>query len=128
MDEFILNNEITLRLGFFMGVFVLMALWEIVAPRRKLLLSKSLRWANNLALVVLNSLLLRWVFPAAAVGIAAFVEQQGWGLFNYYHLPLLLTSVLSVVLMDLAIYLQHVMVHAVPVLWRLHRVHHADPD
>lgn len=128
INNFITDHEIQIRLVFFVGVFIIMALWELVAPRRKLLVPKLMRWSNNLALVVLNSLVLRFLFPAAAVGMAIFAEKQGWGVFNYYDLPLSLTAVVSVVVMDGIIYLQHVMVHAVPALWRLHRVHHADPD
>jgi len=127
-DEFILQNEVPIRLGFFFGVFAVMALWELVAPRRALTVSKALRWANNLGLVFFNSFVLRLIFPMAAVGVAAFAAQQGWGLLNYYQLPFILAVVLSVVAMDFVIYLQHVLVHAVPVLWRLHRVHHADLD
>jgi sterol desaturase/sphingolipid hydroxylase (fatty acid hydroxylase superfamily) len=123
-----MNNEIAIRLSFFFGIFGIMAVWELLAPRRVLTVSKALRWSNNLALVCLNTLLLRWLFPAAAVGMAAFANQQGWGLFNYYAIPLTLSVIASVVVMDLVIYLQHVIVHAIPALWRLHRVHHADVD
>lgn len=128
MIEFISSNESPIRLGFFFGTLAVMALWEILAPKRALSVSKALRWSNNLGLVVFNTVLLRLIFPAAAVGMALFAEQQGWGLFNYIELPLALGILLSVVILDLIIYLQHVLVHAVPLLWRLHRVHHADLD
>ena len=128
IDTLITEYEKIIRLGFFLGIFLLMALWELIAPRRQLIIPKLLRWGNNLALVVLNTFILRLLFPAAAVGMATFANQQGWGLFNYYETPLLIAAILSVVIMDAIIYLQHVMVHAVPALWRLHRVHHADPD
>ena len=129
MNEFIMTHEIQIRLGFFIGIFATVALWEWLSPRRRLLRSKTVRWLNNIGLVVLNSLLLRWLFPAAAVGMAAFAAEQGWGLFNYYRdIPPLVAVAGSVIALDFIIYLQHVMVHAVPVLWRLHRVHHADPD
>ena len=127
-DEFILINELVIRLGFFFGVFALMATWEALAPRRALTVSKAVRWANNLGLVFLNSLLLRLILPAAAVGVAAFAREQGWGIFNYYEVAPVIAVVVSVVAMDFVIYLQHVLVHAVPALWRLHRVHHADLD
>jgi sterol desaturase/sphingolipid hydroxylase (fatty acid hydroxylase superfamily) len=127
-DEFILNNELVIRLGFFFGIFAVMAIWEVVAPRRALAVSKVARWANNLVLVSFNSLILRLIFPAAAVGMAAFASEQGWGIFNYYNVSPVIAVVASVVAMDFVIYLQHVMVHAVPALWRLHRVHHADLD
>lgn len=128
LNEFILANEKSLRIGFFFGILVVMAVWEILAPRRALSVSKTVRWVNNLALVFLNSFLLRVAFPAAAVGVALFAEQHGWGLLNYYQPPLWLAMVIAVVAMDMVIYLQHVMVHAVPLLWRLHRLHHADLD
>jgi sterol desaturase/sphingolipid hydroxylase (fatty acid hydroxylase superfamily) len=128
ITEFVTQYEVSIRLGFFIGIFAVMGLWEIVAPRRALTVSKTVRWANNLGLVFINSLVLRILFPAAAVGVAAFTAEQGWGLLNYYSLPLALSVVLAVVAMDFIIYLQHVLVHAVPALWRLHRVHHADLD
>jgi len=128
INEFVMNNEVTIRLSFFLGVFAAMALWELIAPRRALTVSKVVRWTNNLGLVFLNSFILRLLFPAAAVGMAAFASEQGWGVFNYYQTSFVVAVVVSVIAMDFIIYLQHVMVHAVPVLWRFHRVHHADPD
>lgn len=128
MTEWIQQNEAVIRLSFFLGIFALMALWEMFAPCRDLLVSKGRRWLNNLGLVVLNTVVLRLVFPTAAVGMAAFAQANGWGLFNYLQWPHWLSVLLAVALLDMAIYLQHVMVHAVPALWRLHRVHHADRD
>ncbi|MCP5201658.1 MAG: sterol desaturase family protein [Gammaproteobacteria bacterium] len=121
-------HEVLIRGACFVGVFALMAIWEVRTPARALRLSRRLRWANNLGLVALNTVLLRLLFPAAAVGMAAFAAEQGWGLLNYSALPLWLAIVISVIALDFMIWLQHVMVHAIPVLWRLHRVHHADPD
>jgi sterol desaturase/sphingolipid hydroxylase (fatty acid hydroxylase superfamily) len=112
----------------FFGVFAAMAVWEMLAPRRPLSQPKPLRWLNNISLVMINTLLLRLVFPAAAVGVADQAIQQQWGLFNQLEAPFLVATVVSVIILDCAIYLQHVMVHAVPALWRLHRVHHADLD
>lgn len=128
VSEIITSNEVSIRLGFFVGTFVIVALWELLAPKRALTVSKAIRWLNNISIVVLNTILLRLLFPAAAVGVAAFVSAQGWGILNYYQVPVFIAIVLSVVAMDFIIYLQHVMVHAVPALWRLHRVHHADLD
>lgn len=128
MNAFMLQHELAIRLAFFFGVFGAMALWELAAPRRRLTMSRLLRWVNNLALVALNSVVLRALFPAAAVGVAAFATRQGWGLFNYFSVPVWMAMLASVVLLDFVIYLQHVMFHAVPLLWRLHRVHHADLD
>jgi sterol desaturase/sphingolipid hydroxylase (fatty acid hydroxylase superfamily) len=128
MTDLIMQHELTVRLAFFFGIFAIMALWEWAAPRRALTVSKTLRWASNLGIVALNSLLLRLLFPAAAIGMAVFANSTGWGLFNYLDAPYAVAVVVSVVVMDLAIYLQHVMFHAVPALWRLHRMHHADLD
>jgi hypothetical protein len=83
LNDFIMSNEMPIRLGFFFGVFSVMALWEIASPRRHLRTSKAIRWTNNLGLVFFNSFVLRLVFPAAAVGMAVVASEQGWGLFNY---------------------------------------------
>jgi len=127
-SSWLLDNEVQVRLAFFFGIFAVMAVWEMLAPRRELTVSKTVRWLNNLGLVFLNSLVLRLVFPAAAVGVAAVAQKHGWGVMNIYQIPYALSVVFSVMLMDMVIYLQHVMVHAIPALWRLHRVHHADLD
>ena len=127
-NDWVLGHEVAIRLGFFFGIFAVMALWEMIAPCRKLTVSKTTRWLNNLGLVFLNSFILRLLFPAAAVGVAAFAAQQEWGWLNYSSVPFGLAVIISVILMDMVIYLQHVMVHAIPALWRLHRVHHADLD
>ena len=105
-----------------------MALWEVLAPRRAPSVAKRFRWTNNLALVFLNTILLRVLFPTAAVGLALQATQHAWGLLNRFDLPDVLRVLVGVVALDLAIYLQHVMFHAVPALWRLHRMHHADLD
>ena len=128
ITDFISSYEKEIRMGFFFGILAVMAVWEILAPKRSLLVSKSIRWINNLALVFLNSIMLRLLFPAAAVGMATFVNSQNWGLLNYFQISLPFAIIISIVVMDFIIYLQHVMVHAIPLLWRLHRVHHADPD
>jgi len=128
LEEFLLSNEAGIRLGFFVGMFVLVGSWELVAPQRALSVSKTLRWANNLGLTVLNTIILRAVFPAAAVGVAAFAAANGWGVLNHFQVPTGLAVPLAVVTLDFLIWLQHVMFHAVPALWRLHRVHHADLD
>jgi sterol desaturase/sphingolipid hydroxylase (fatty acid hydroxylase superfamily) len=128
INEFIMNNEVTIRLSFFLGIFAVMAIWELIAPRRALTVSKVVRWTNNLGLVFLNSFIVRLLFPAAAVGMAAFASEQDWGLLNYYDVSPMIAVIVSVVVLDFIIYLQHVLVHAIPVLWRLHRVHHADLD
>ena len=128
MDSFIQTHEAMIRLGCFLGVFALMATWEVAVPRRTRLLTRRRRWSSNLSLVVLNTLLLRLLFPAAAVGMALSVNAQGWGLLNTLTLPFWMEVLLAVVVLDFAIWVQHVLFHAVPALWRLHRVHHADLD
>jgi len=128
MNEWLMQHEMSIRLSAFFGVLILMGLWEIVAPRRPLTISKTLRWLNNLGIVLLNNLLLRWLFPIASVGLALLAEQAQWGVLNQIDLPIWLSVIISVVLLDGMIYLQHVMFHALPLLWRLHRMHHADLD
>jgi sterol desaturase/sphingolipid hydroxylase (fatty acid hydroxylase superfamily) len=125
MESPVLTHEPLIRLAAFFGVFALMATWELLAPRRALTVSRTVRWVNNLGLVALNTLLLRLVFPTAAVGTALLAESQGWGLLHQVQVPPWLAVGVAVVALDFAIYLQHVMFHAVPALWRLHRVHHA---
>jgi sterol desaturase/sphingolipid hydroxylase (fatty acid hydroxylase superfamily) len=128
IESLVLEQEVAYRLGFFAAIFTVMLVWELLAPRRVLSVSKLQRWANNLGLLLLNSVVLRFLFPAAAVGIAYSVNDMGWGLFNWLALPFWVEVVVAVLLLDLAIYLQHLMMHRVPLLWRLHRVHHADLD
>jgi sterol desaturase/sphingolipid hydroxylase (fatty acid hydroxylase superfamily) len=127
-NDFALAHEPAIRLAAFFGIFALMAIWEAAAPRRARLHPRRVRWAANLGLVVLNSVVLRLVFPMAAVAFATLAAQRGWGLLNAFAVPHWAAFLLAVVALDFAIYLQHVMFHAVPALWRLHRVHHADPD
>ena len=118
--------EPVIRLAAFAGVFIAMAVWEFVVPRRKQAIGRGRRWPNNLGVVVVNTLLVRIAFPTTAVGLALVAEARGFGLFNVIALPAWVAVVASVVILDLAIYLQHVLFHAVPALWRLHRMHHAD--
>ena len=115
-----------IRLSCFVGVLVLMALWEALTPRRPQSVRRLLRWPNNLGLVVLNTLVVRLLFPLAGVGMAFLAQSKGWGLFNIVSVPAWLAIPGAVLLLDLTIYGQHVMFHAVPFLWRLHRMHHAD--
>jgi sterol desaturase/sphingolipid hydroxylase (fatty acid hydroxylase superfamily) len=128
IENFVLQREAMVRLGIFAAVFITMMAWELLAPRRILTVSKSVRWVNNLGLFVLNGIVLRLLFPAAAVGLAISVADMGWGLFNLLDLPFWFEVTAAVLVLDLAIYLQHILMHRVPLLWRLHRVHHADLD
>ena len=121
-------DESSARLGFFLGILILIGMWEIAAPRRGGPHSILFRWANNFSLVVFNTALMRLIFPTALVGIAVFFQEAGWGLFNILSLPFWLEILFALVLLDLAIYWQHKMLHAVPLLWRIHRMHHTDID
>ncbi|UUR08213.1 sterol desaturase family protein [Sphingomonas glaciei] len=115
-----------IRLGAFAGVLALLALGELLAPRRRQEVGRATRWPANLGLVALDTLLVRLLFPVAAVGAAIFAEERAWGLFNLLALPAWFEIALAVIILDLLIYGQHVLFHAVPPLWRVHRVHHAD--
>lgn len=126
MSDLILSNEPMIRMGFFLGILLAMAIWEVAAPRRRREIPRLLRWSSNLGVVVIDTLLVRLTFPIVAAGLAIVAEQRGWGLFNIFDAPAWIAFVVSVLALDLAIYLQHVMFHAVPALWRLHRMHHAD--
>lgn len=127
-NAFALAHEPAIRIAAFLGVFAVMAAWEAAAPRRARLHPRGVRWTANLALVALNTLMLRVAFPTAAVAFALYAGERHWGLLAAIDLPFWAAIVVAVVALDFAIWLQHVMFHAVPVLWRLHRVHHADPD
>jgi len=128
MDPLVKKNELLIRLGVFFGILVVMFLWELIAPRRPLTTSKITRWFSNLGLVLIDSIVVRLVFPTALAGITLLVQQRGWGLFNQFELPYLLKIIFSVLILDFVIYLQHIMFHSVPLFWRLHMVHHTDMD
>ncbi|MCP5366806.1 MAG: sterol desaturase family protein [Hyphomicrobiales bacterium] len=128
MIDFLLSHEAPVRLGAFFGVLAVMVLWEVLAPRRRLSHPRTRRWPSNLAIVALNTLIVRLVFPLAPVAFAAWAAAKGWGVFSLLDWPWWLELALAAAFLDLVIYLQHVMVHAVPLLWRLHRMHHTDLD
>ena len=123
-----MSTEITIRLGFFLGIFVLVAVCEILAPRRVLTTSKARRWFANLVIIGLNPLSVRLVFPVLPVAMALLATERQWGLLNNVDLPYWLEVAIGVIALDFSIYLQHVLNHAIPALWRLHMVHHADLD
>ena len=128
MSAFLVAHEASIRVLAFIGIFAVMALWEFLAPRRARTVSRRERWPSNLALVALNTLVVRLILPTSAVSLALLVEARQGGLLPLLSLPPWLVFGLALVLLDLAIYLQHVLFHAVPFLWRLHRMHHADVD
>jgi sterol desaturase/sphingolipid hydroxylase (fatty acid hydroxylase superfamily) len=121
-------HEPLIRFGVFLFIFLAIALWEVLAPRRQQSFSRRARWTNNIELLLLDAALLRIAAPGAAIAVALAGEAHGWGLVNAVGVPAWAAVLLAVVLLDLAIYFQHVMFHAIPTLWRLHRVHHTDLD
>ncbi len=135
MQNFVAAHEASIRMAFFVGIFAAVAVGELVSPRRKPTTSKSSRWFANIGIVVIDALTLRVLFqvlravlPIGAVGMALLAEERHWGLLNNITVPYWFAVALSVVILDFVIYLQHVMFHAVPALWRLHMMHHADLD
>jgi sterol desaturase/sphingolipid hydroxylase (fatty acid hydroxylase superfamily) len=128
LNNFILEHEPLIRFCFFFGILILMAAWELAAPRRPLTTPKASRWLSNLGLVVIDTLAVRLILSVQAVGLALFVEAHGWGILNNVILPLWMKIILGVLGLDLVIYLQHAMFHALPLFWRLHRMHHTDLD
>ena len=128
MTDQVLNREPLIRLGIFLGVFALMALWEWLAAKRARPVSRLRRWPNNIGIAFLDTVVTRIVAPTGAFGFAIFADARGWGLFHVLVLPTWLKLLVSLLLLDLAIYLQHRLFHYMPLLWRLHRMHHADLD
>jgi sterol desaturase/sphingolipid hydroxylase (fatty acid hydroxylase superfamily) len=123
-----MENEAAIRLGFFFGVFLLVALWELLSPRRFLTTSKPIRWLSNMGVVAIDTLAVRVIFPIIGIHIAIKAQEKGWGLLNVIDLPEWLSILIGILVLDLIVYLQHVMFHAVPILWQLHMMHHADLD
>jgi sterol desaturase/sphingolipid hydroxylase (fatty acid hydroxylase superfamily) len=121
-------DEAILRLTAFVGVFAALVVWELRAPARRLVLPRWSRWRANLGLAAVNALVVRVALPGSAVAFAAFSSGEGWGLFCRLSAPAWVPALAGVVLLDLVVYLQHVLFHSVPALMRLHEVHHADPD
>lgn len=126
MSEILLANEPLIRLGLFLGILAVIMVWEAAAPRRRRQIPRLIRWSSNFGIVAIDTILVRLTFPVVAVALALLAAERGWGLFNVFDVPFWLAFVLSVLALDLAIYFQHVLFHAVPALWRLHRMHHAD--
>jgi len=123
-----LGNEVYVRFGFFFGIFAIMALWELAAPRRVLRTPKSHRWFTNLVITFLNPVALRLVFPLSATGVALVAGEKNWGLLNILAFDGWTAGLVAIILFDLTIYLQHLLFHHVKPLWRLHMVHHTDLD
>ena len=128
MPEWLLANEPVIRVSAFVALLVSLYIAESVLPRRRWHVSRANRVTNNLALVTLDALCLRWLMPWTLVLVALWTEARGLGLLKLLALPAWLEVVITIVLLDLCIYGQHVAMHKVPWLWRLHRVHHTDLD
>ncbi len=121
-----LDHEKYIRLYWFLGTFALMAFWEFRGARRKEKIPRKERWPHNLALTVLNALVLRMLFPAAAIGAAYLAQSQQFGLFNWVEVPALFSVLFTLVVMDWVVYYQHRAFHAFPLFWKFHRMHHTD--
>jgi len=124
MSELLLTYEPVIRVIFFIGILLTLALWELRSARRKQTIVRSKRWPHNLLIVLVDTLAVRIVFPMVAIGAALLSDDMGWGLL--IALPQWLSILLSVVILDLVVYFQHRIFHTIPWLWRLHRMHHAD--
>ncbi|RUO55627.1 sterol desaturase family protein [Pseudidiomarina homiensis] len=123
-----MTSELGWRLGCFVGVLALMLLWEYWQPKRSATLPARKRWPANLGIVVINTLTLRLLIPAGAIGAAVWSQESSFGLLQQTSLPLWLITVIGFLILDCAIYWQHRLFHRIPLLWRVHRMHHADTD
>ncbi len=123
-----MENEAVIRIGFFFGVFIIVAIWEALSPRRVLTTSKPVRWFSNMGIVFIDTLTIRFLFSVLPIHVAFAAQEKGWGLLNTIDLPEPLSLFLGILALDFVIYLQHLMFHAVPLLWRFHMMHHADLD
>ncbi len=128
MESYLLEHEEEIRSVTFYGVIIVMALWEVVALRRNLSHETWVRWPSNIALGLVDIVVVRWAVPVVGLGLAFLAEQGGWGLLNQLSLPYWLSVLAALLALDLIHYVVHRLMHAVPILWRLHLVHHADLD
>jgi sterol desaturase/sphingolipid hydroxylase (fatty acid hydroxylase superfamily) len=122
------EHEAAIRLGFFFGIFILVAIWELMSPRRVLKTSKAVRWASNMGVVAVDTLTVRLVFPIIGIHVAFAAQEKGFGLLNVIDMPEWMALIIGILVLDLVVYLQHLMFHSVPLIWRLHMMHHADID
>ncbi|MGP8153496.1 MAG: sterol desaturase family protein [Smithella sp.] len=128
IDAAVISHEPIIRIAFFAAIFAIVSIAELFKPRRILTAPKQKRWINNLLLSLTGTVISRIIFPIFPVGVALFCVEKKWGLLNYYHFPPWIALICGIVLLDLTIYLQHMMFHLAPVFWRLHKVHHIDQD
>lgn len=123
-----MTDEVIIRVTSFFAIFALVATWEGLAARRRLTTSKRSRWTANLVITFLNPASVRFVSPLLPIGMALLAGERNWGLMNNVTMPLWTKVLTAVIVLDLVIYIQHVLFHTLPVLWRLHMMHHADLD
>ena len=128
LNASLIEDESLIRMAFFLGILITMLLLELLLPRRQMQRPRYVRWVNNLGLVATDVILLRVLVPFSLLWLANDIESRGMGLFNLLELPFWIGLTISVVILDLAVYFQHRVFHLVPVLWRLHRVHHTDTE
>ncbi len=126
--DILLDQQAEIRLSVFLGLFAAMALWEVIAPKRVLIRPRGERWVTNILMTAINTAMVRFTVPVLATGSAFMAAEKGWGLLNLVSLPTWVDIAVAVIVLDLLIYFQHMVFHRVPVLWRLHRVHHTDLD
>ncbi|HRW28786.1 MAG: sterol desaturase family protein [Alphaproteobacteria bacterium] len=124
--DFLVEHEQVIRVGVFLAILVLLSGLEFLIPLAKRRLSRPTQWFTNLVIVLLDNLTLKIVFPLLAAGVAKYANDNGYGLFNIISAPYWVSFVLSLILLDLLIYTQHVMMHRIPILWRFHRMHHTE--
>ncbi len=126
--DFLLNYELYIRLSTFLSIFMIIALWELLAPRKIRTATRFIRWPSNIGISLISGFLLRVALPIMAIGLAIYARKHSHGVLNIFEFPEWLIIILSLLCLDLVIYFQHIMFHMVPLLWRLHRMHHTDPD
>jgi sterol desaturase/sphingolipid hydroxylase (fatty acid hydroxylase superfamily) len=128
MNMLTLDQQSVFRLTAFFGIFALMAAWEVVAPRRALRVSRPARWFTNLSITFLNSVVGRYLFPITATWLALSAQAHGWGILNYLNAPHLVGGIISIAILDVAIYAQHFFFHKIRFFWYFHGMHHTDLD
>ena len=126
VTEQLTNNADQLRLGIFIGILILMAVLEFILPRRNVDAKRPVRWSSNIGIVILDSVVARIILPTTTIAVAMYAENSGYGLLNVLSLPYLVSILISILLLDVLIYAQHVVFHKVHWLWRFHRMHHSD--
>ncbi len=126
--DLLLDGDVAVRLSIFIAVFAVFGVWELIAPRRKVTSPKSVRWLNHLSISAINVLVTRLLIPSTLIAVAFGAEWNSIGLLNVIELPVVVSIIIALLLLDLAIYIQHILFHKVHLLWRLHRMHHADLD